>query len=160
MEIIAMKTQITDSGRSIVVSLPNKGQVEFKNVGGFDVQGDFGAALKGLTVRGMSVLIAKLLPSGGGFDCSWDIIHNRVLRTDVHLMDDNGYYDGYAPVQVRFKWNREDLNLSFEAECVGRRWENKYEHWVDYVEDSIYYALEPLESVLRQARQQMYDKAA
>ena len=155
-----MKTQITDSGRSIIVSLPNKGQVEFKNMGGFDVQGDISTTLKGLTVTGMSRLIALLLPSGSGFDCSWDAIHNRVLRTDVHLMDDNGYYDGYAPVEVRFKWDRHNLNLSFEAHCIGKRWEDEYEHWADSIEDSIYYALEPLESVLRQARQQMYDQAA
>lgn len=155
-----MKTQIIDAGSAIVVSLPNKGYVHFKNMGGFDVQGDFGAALKGLTIRGMSDLIAKLLPSGSGFDCKWDAVHNRVLRTDVHLMNEDGYYDGYAPVELRFKWNRHSLCLSFEARCIGKRWEEEYEHWVDYIEDSMYYSLEPLESVLRQARQQMYDKAA
>ena len=155
-----MKTQITDSGHSIIVSLPKKGHVEFKNMGGFDVQGDISTTLKGLTVAGMSRLIALLLPSGSGFDCDWDAVHNRVLRTDIHLMNEDGYYDGYAPVEVRFKWDRHNLNLSFEAHCVGKRWEDEYEHWVDYVEDSIYYVLEPLESVLRQARQQMYDKAA
>lgn len=155
-----MKTQINDTGRSIVVSLPKKGQVEFKNIGEVAFEGDFGAALKGLTIRGMSDLIAKLLPSGSGFDCGWFAIHNRVLRTDIHLMNEDGYYDGYAPVELRFKWDRHNLNLSFEAHCVGKRWEDEYEHWADSIEDSIYYSLEPLESVLRQARQQMYDKAA
>ena len=46
------------------------------------------------------------LPHGSGIDCDWEftVQGNGKLRYDNawHLMNENGYYDGYAPFWIRF----------------------------------------------------------
>jgi len=85
--------------------------------------------------------ILEILPSGSGFNCSWQHIKTQqnsveVFETDFHNMNNNGYYDGYTTIKVYIEpFNHDNFRLT----CSGKQRYTSLNR--DYWEDIIYHCL-------------------
>ena len=97
------------------------------------------------------------LPHGSGIDGTWlsHIEYKKVSRfsyrmnklvceNSIHCMDENGYYDGWIDFSVIIPINGNCLHTD-KMEIVAHNWSyhvKKYwPNYVDYVYDTVYYAL-------------------
>lgn len=87
------------------------------------------------------------LPHGGGIDCSWSIDRlkkgNIVARNSYHVMNKNGYYDGWQDFSIRIYPTEtgHDFRLLFTGYRQRKQWACDLR---DYLEDSIYLSLDTL----------------
>ena len=86
------------------------------------------------------------LPSGSGFDCSWEHIKTCLNGTEIfqsyyHNMNDVGYYDGYTKLRLEIPkgaWNSFRLRLS-QGKARYMDYSTR-----EYFDTTIYLALEKL----------------
>jgi len=95
--------------------------------------------------------LKDVLPHGAGIDCEWSFkwLKNGKLKAvnSYHCMNDIGYYDGYADFTVIFPVHK--ALTAFALQFNGKQASYKNNHYMlrDYIEDTIYSALEGKESI-------------
>lgn len=90
--------------------------------------------------------LLEKLPHGSGIDCKWEFswLGNGKLKASnsFHCMNEAGYYDGYADFTIIFPIYR--ALTAFTLQFNGSQAQHKNRQYMlrDYLEDTIYYALQ------------------
>jgi hypothetical protein len=67
--------------------------------------------------------LISLLPHGSGIDCKWTLeSYGRgvICHNSFHLMDENGYYCGYADFSVKIFHHKKDEMHALKGPCAGK----------------------------------------
>lgn len=67
--------------------------------------------------------LLEMLPHGSGIDCKWrfEPIGGGVdCHNSFHLMDENGYYNGFADFTVRIFHHKKDVLNPLRGPCAGQ----------------------------------------
>lgn len=85
----------------------------------------------------------RRVPHGSGFDCKYEFWDNPKYVKAVsyyHVMDANGYYDGYVKFSIIIpKGNSENFKLHFHGK--KSQYLNKKYFLRDYMEETILFSL-------------------
>ncbi len=72
--------------------------------------------------------MVECLPHGSGIDCKWGFEEMRdgacYLTNSFHMMDEHGYYDGWAPFKVFIHYSKKYSLYRLEGPLEG-----KYQPW-------------------------------
>lgn len=94
-------------------------------------------------------MLLERLPSGSGFNCDWDIEEKHgyyKCNSSFQVMNEVGFYVGFADfsVIVPFK-NPTNFKLHFHGK--RSQYLNQYFQLREYLEDTIFYALDEVEKL-------------
>jgi len=67
--------------------------------------------------------LIEMLPHGSGIDCRWELnpIGDGVnCENSFHMMNENGYYCGYAGFTVRIFHHKKDVFNPLRGPCAGK----------------------------------------
>jgi hypothetical protein len=80
--------------------------------------------------------VLDILPHGSGIDCKWcfEYLEKSVIMSNsFHVMDENGYYDGYIDFNIVLDTTKRDTFGDMVFKIVGRF--RKYQDIKDYLYD-------------------------
>jgi hypothetical protein len=87
--------------------------------------------------------VLEMLPHGSGIDCKWEVEEFKpsiLCKNSYHVMDENGYYDGYIDFSVRIP-KHEPLDFEVHFATSSGRTHAKDLGLVEYLEDTIFWSI-------------------